>query len=143
MEPGVQRFVDIVWMENSVTMSTGLVPMDVRLAITIPAVKEVAWRESKHRQNLLSLFTSPYSSIKNCTFIPTLPEMLSTRYIAINLAMTKCLVSYYDKMSCEQDFGVYTVIICSVDKGIFFFYFVDSFSMSSIVIRKKLFAKLQ
>lgn len=46
----VQRNVDIVGMENSVTMSTGLAPMDVRLGISQPAVKQVYCRENKHRQ---------------------------------------------------------------------------------------------
>lgn len=56
----VQRNVDIVGMENSVTMSTGLAPMDVRLGISQPAVKQVYCRENKHRQNLLPFFTLKY-----------------------------------------------------------------------------------
>lgn len=71
MEPNVQKTVDTVWMENGVAMSTGLVKMGVRLGITIPAVKEVALREIKHRQNSLSLFSSPYFLSKINTFIPT------------------------------------------------------------------------
>lgn len=41
MEPDVQRNVDIVWMENNVTIPTGLVTMGVRLGIMILDVKEV------------------------------------------------------------------------------------------------------
>lgn len=39
MEPTVQKTVDTVLKENSVTMSTGPVKMGARLGITIPTVK--------------------------------------------------------------------------------------------------------
>lgn len=41
MEPDVQRTVDNVWMEDSVTLSTGIVPMGVRLGFMILDVKQV------------------------------------------------------------------------------------------------------
>lgn len=41
MEPDVQRNVDIVWMENIVSMSTGLVTVGVRLGIMVLDAKEV------------------------------------------------------------------------------------------------------
>lgn len=44
MEPDVQRNVDIVWMENNVTIPTGLVTMGVRLGIMILYVKESVHR---------------------------------------------------------------------------------------------------
>lgn len=73
MEPDVQRTVDTVSMENSVTMLTEPVKMVVRLDITKPAVQKVFWRKNKHRQNLI---TSQYLLSREKTFTRALQELL-------------------------------------------------------------------
>lgn len=122
MGPSVQRVVDAVWMENSVTLSTELARMGVRLGITNHAVKKVYWLDKKHSEK------SPHS-----VFF----------HERIKLPQALC----QDKLKILMK-SVYTFNLFIYKKKILWryvqnFHFWDSFRMPSKLIRKKLFAKLQ
>lgn len=109
-------------MENSVTLSTELVRMGVRLGITNHAVKKVYWLDKKHSEK------SPHSAFF---------------HERIKLPQALCQDKLKILMKSVYTFNLFIYKKKNLWRYVQNFHFWDSFRMPSKLIRKKLFAKLQ